>query len=217
MSTFTGTKHEFRRFIGPRLRNLVQMLTRKHKATVAACEYCGAAEHLESAHIHGRDRNQIIDILLETPTSGQVVTVDLRQFEVMFRAEHDPIEKAILILCRQCHSKYDSGAQRTANGVALILGTGISAAQGNSADMLPITLEPPQVTEFKSQLLIHRRAEIRTYFNDGRIERRLWDASRFAESSTVMGNLRSRPEFRQGKWQSAGIVKVHVCIIGSDT
>lgn len=216
MPTFTGTQHEFRRFVGPRLRNLVQMLTKKHKATVAACEYCGAAEHLESAHVHGRDRNQIIDILLETPALGQVVTVDLRQFETKFRAEHDPIEKAILILCRQCHSKYDSEADRAPKGGASVVGNAFSADQRISAGMLPITLEPPQVTEFKSQLLKHRQAEIRTYYNDGRIERRPWDASRFAESSSVMGNLRSRPEFRQGQWQSAGIVKVHVCISGSD-
>jgi len=216
LAAFTGTKHEFRRFIGPRLRNLVQMLTRKHKATVAACEYCGVGEHLESAHVHGRDRNQIIDMLLESPSPGQVVTVELKQFEAKFRAEHEPIEKAILILCRQCHSKYDSGGQFALRGEALVVGTAISADQKISAGMLPITLEPAQATDFKMQLLKHRRAEISTYYNDGRIERRPWDASRFAESSNVMGNLRSRPAFRQGKWQSAGVVKVHVCVIASD-
>jgi hypothetical protein len=61
---FTGTNREFKRYIGPRLRNLVQMITKKHKATVAACEHCGVGEDLESAHIRGRDRNQIIDLLL---------------------------------------------------------------------------------------------------------------------------------------------------------
>ena len=32
MPTFTGTNREFKRYIGPRLRNLVQVITKKHKA-----------------------------------------------------------------------------------------------------------------------------------------------------------------------------------------
>ena len=195
MSVFTGTNQEFKRYIGPCLRNLVQTITKKHKATVAACEHCGVGEDLESAHIQGRDRNQIIDLLLAATSSEHVVTVDLKQFETHFRREHDPVEKAILILCRKCHAKYDSGS---------------------TADMLPITLESPQPAEFKRQLLTHRRAEIATYYRDGRIKHRSWDASRFSERSNVMGNLRSRPEFRQGMWQGAGIVKVHACVTKRD-
>jgi hypothetical protein len=53
-------------------------------------------------------------------------------------------------------------------------------------------------------------------YNDGRTERRPWDASKFSEASNVFGNLRSRPEFRQGEWQLRGIVKVHVRVLGDD-
>lgn len=204
---FTGTNQEFKRYIGPWLRNLVQMITKKHKATVAACEHCGVVEDLESAHIQGRDRNQIIDRLIAAGSSAHVLTVDLERFENDFRREHDPVEKSILILCRQCHVKYDSGGRRRSSRSA----TGISAA-----DILPVTLEPPQPAEFKRKLLTSRRAEIVTYYRDGRVEHCPWEASRFSENSNVMGNIRSRPEFRQGTWQAAGIAKVHVCVTERD-
>jgi hypothetical protein len=145
-----------------------------------------------------------------------VVTVDLKQFKTDFQREHDPVEKAILILCRECHAKYDSGSRRLPFSATDGLGADTIAVRESTADMLPITLEPPQPAEFKRQLLTHRRAEIATYYRDGRIKHRSWDASRFSESSNVMGNLRSRPEFRQGMWQGAGIVKVHVCVTKRD-
>jgi len=76
--------------------------------------------------------------------------------------------------------------------------------------MLPITLEPAPVGSFKSALLRRKSADIEVHFLDGRVDTRNWNASRFSESSNVFANLRSRPEFRQGEWQSAGIAKVHV-------
>lgn len=85
-----------------------------------------------------------------------------------------------------------------------------------SGDLLPIALEPSQSAEFRRQLLRCRRAQITTYYDDGRVEHHPWDASRFSETSNVMGNLRSRPEFRQGTWQRSGIVKVHVRIVPPD-
>lgn len=216
MPVFTGTSQEFKRYIGPRLRNLVQIITKKHKATVAACEHCGSDKDLEAAHIQGRDRNQIIDQLLVAGSSAHVLTVDLEKFEMDFRREHDPVEKAILILCRQCHAKYDSDSNRALSSGAMGTGAATIASRESKPGMLPITLDPPQPAEFKRQLLAQRRAEIVTYFGDGRIERRPWDASRFLESSNVLGNLRSRPEFRQGAWQAAGVCKVHVCVTKSN-
>src|SRR2546425_7263804 len=103
VARFEGTLQEFKRYIGPCLRNVVQQMTKKHKAKVGACEHCGSSEKLESAHVHGRDRTDIIDLLLGTTDWDAEVIVDLQQFEAAFRAEHDPIEKAVLILCEGCH------------------------------------------------------------------------------------------------------------------
>lgn len=217
MSYFTGTNPEFKRYIGPRLRNLVQKITQKHKATIAACEHCGVADDLEAAHIRGRDRNQIIDLLMAANSSAHVVIVDLEKFETDFRREHDPLEKAILILCRRCHSKYDSGHQPALSNGTMATSAKPLAALESTPGILPIVLDPSPSAEFKRRLLTSRKAKIVIHYGDGRIDHRPWDASRFSENSNVMGNLRSRPEFRSGAWQAAGILKVHACVTNTDT
>lgn len=108
MASFVGTKEEFKRYVGPMLRNLVQQLTRKHKLEVGQCEHCGTTETLEAAHIHGKDRGTIIDKILNNYTNNNVVTIDLGNFEQHFRKEHKIIDETILILCKSCHTKYDS-------------------------------------------------------------------------------------------------------------
>lgn len=208
MASFIGTNKEFRRYIGPRLRNLVQQFTKNHKAEISACEHCGSKENLESAHVHGRDRNEIIDILLCEYTHNGIATVDIATFEQRFKEEHQPLEKSILILCRSCHQKYDSKAPKDSTE---------SASQqpvlANEEGCLPITLEPSDPNIFKQELLLTKQAVIETYYSDSRVERKEWNASRFSSSSNVFGNLRSRPEYRSGNWQSKGIIKVHVKVV----
>lgn len=86
----------------------------------------------------------------------------------------------------------------------------INTANGNSVSRkaLRIDLDPEPETVFKKLLLIKKSAKIYIYYGDGRVDERHWDASKFSESSSVMGNLRSRPEFRNGEWQRRGIDKV---------
>jgi hypothetical protein len=110
MPSFIGSKEEFKRYVGPLLRNLVQQLTKKHKAEIGRCQHCGSAESLEAAHIRGRDRGEIIDGILRHYTVNDVVTIDLRKFERHFRVEHHLVDETILILCRSCHRKYDAMA-----------------------------------------------------------------------------------------------------------
>jgi hypothetical protein len=209
MATFTGTREEFNRYIGPRLKNVVNYMTKKHKETVAACEHCGSAGPLEAAHVAGRERAEIIDLLLGENSPGDQLEVDLQEFEDAFKFEHEPIEKSILALCRPCHQKYDSQTPRTPRRAASN-STGDASPRPRAADKLPITLDPPRVEDFKVRLLERKAAQLTVFYSDGRTEARQWDASRFSETSNVFGNLRSRPDFRQGKWQTAGIVKVHV-------
>ena len=214
MATFIGTNKELRRYIGPRLRNLVQQITKAHKAVISACEHCGSSENLESAHLRGRDRNEIIDFVASAFTTNGIVTIDLGVFEEQFKVEHEPIEKSILILCRLCHRDYDAKTQAalqtqpTADGAAQSFRY---SAEIN--DLLPITLDPSNPVVFREELLVSKAAEIHCYYSDGRIEVKPWNASRFSPDSSVMGNLRSRPDFRSGQWQTHGLVKVHVKVI----
>jgi hypothetical protein len=77
---------------------------------------------------------------------------------------------------------------------------------------LPIDLEPSDKDKFKSDLLRCRRARIIIHHLDGSVREIVWNADRFSESSDVLGNLRSRPEFRQGEWQRHGIARLKVQI-----
>jgi hypothetical protein len=207
MSKFTGTTKEFKRYIGPHLRNLVQQITRRHRVAVGACEHCGADGKLEAAHVRGRDRTMIIDFLLGTPDSDASVNVDLKKFEQDFKREHDPVEKSILVLCTNCHRKYDSVPQ---NMVDTRADGRTNPAELLRHDILPISLQPARPDDFKAMLLKHQEAVIEVFYEDGSVGRKRWNASRFTETSNVFGNLRSRPEFHKGVWQESGIIKVNV-------
>jgi hypothetical protein len=216
MASFIGTNKEFRRYIGPMLRNLVQQFTKKHKAEISACEHCGTRENLESAHVHGRDRNEIIDLVLNENTHNGIATIDIGVFEERFKEEHLPLEKSILILCRNCHKKYDTKAPRSIpTDQVTTEPQNRSPIFVNDEGYLPIILEPSDPDIFKQELLVSKRAVIETTYANGRVERKSWNASNFRISSNVFGNLRSRSEYRSGNWQARGIVKVHVRVVNN--
>ena len=77
---------------------------------------------------------------------------------------------------------------------------------------LPITLEPADSEDFLTALLRTKEAWLEVSYTDGRKEVRRWDAARMGSSSNVFGNLRSRPEFRQGTWQKKGIASLRASI-----
>ena len=77
-------------------------------------------------------------------------------------------------------------------------------------DVLPIALFPADPATFKNDLLRSRRAKIEITYSDGSTKEKDWNADRLDTSSNVIGNLRSRPEFRNGKWQAFGIVQIVV-------
>lgn len=81
-----------------------------------------------------------------------------------------------------------------------------------SSTILPIELNPSDEDEFKRKLLLTKKAYITTFYANGTNEKKPWKANSFRESSGVLGNLRSRPEFRKGEWQKSGIIKVFVSI-----
>jgi hypothetical protein len=81
-----------------------------------------------------------------------------------------------------------------------------------SSTTLPIELNPNNEREFKRKLLINRRAYITSIYADGKKERKIWNIRKFDETSDVIGNLRSRPEFRINEWPKRGIIKVFVSI-----
>ena len=76
--------------------------------------------------------------------------------------------------------------------------------------VLPIELIPNNNEVFLETLLKTKSATITTFYKNGTKESKIWNAERMTANSNVIGNLRSRPEFRNGNWQKANIEKVVV-------
>ena len=57
MASFVGSYDDFIKFIGPRTRNVVNSITRRHKNEINKCEHCGKEDiTFEAAHVKGRER-----------------------------------------------------------------------------------------------------------------------------------------------------------------
>lgn len=119
MASFVGTIEEFIRYINPRAKNVVNSITRKHKQEIGRCEHCfTSSEILEAAHVTGKERPKIIEDILSQFKNGEIITVDLEVFENLFLEAHDPIDEAVLVLCRSCHRKYDETTSKVDLGVS---------------------------------------------------------------------------------------------------
>ena len=66
--------------------------------------------------------------------------------------------------------------------------------------------------EFRDLLVQNKEAWIRIVYRDGKEEMKRWDARNMQPNSNVIGNLRSRPEFRTGVWEKRGVERVEVMI-----
>ncbi len=172
MASFIGTREEFKRYIGPMLRNLVQQITRHYKKSIGKCEHCGSTTNLESAHKHGRERGELIDTILKEYTHNEMVTIDLKNFENKFKEEHQKIEETILILCRTCHTKYD---------------TQITHMDKKEKKIIPISNETFQNTSVKIVENITKKtsSERKRPFTNNEIEKRLKSACELLSLETL--------------------------------
>ena len=110
MAKFEGTTQEYHDFIGPRIRNKINSLTRSNKKEQnGKCQHCGKDAELQSAHKHGYERRKIIEKVLGAyQINDGVVSCDLGETENKILEAHLPIEDTFLFLCPACHHKYDA-------------------------------------------------------------------------------------------------------------
>jgi hypothetical protein len=80
------------------------------------------------------------------------------------------------------------------------------------SDILPIFLNPKSPEDFKSKLIEEKNATIEIHYNDGTFEEKNWKADNIKSNSNIIGNLRSRYEFRNGNWQKSNIKYIKVYI-----
>lgn len=110
MAKFIGSLKEFHDYIGPRIRNVVNGITRKHRLEKGGiCEFCGKSAELQSAHVHGKDRRSIIESVLKPLTnSNGEIACDIGNVEEKIICAHMPIEDTFKFICHPCHVEYDS-------------------------------------------------------------------------------------------------------------
>ena len=112
MAEIICTTKDFHKYFGPRVRNLVQSITKKRKKELKnICQDCKQNKELEAAHLKGKSRKDIIEELLEKhfiDKKNGLVKVDLDQFEKEVISAHKPLEKYFKFLCSKCHVEYDS-------------------------------------------------------------------------------------------------------------
>ncbi len=115
MARFMGTFKEFHNHIGPRIRNVANAIARKERnARNGLCQHCQKKfPELDSAHIHGRSRRQIIEqVLMKFTINAQgYVDCDLGEVERLIMEAHQPITDNFLFLCKKCHTEYDKPQQ----------------------------------------------------------------------------------------------------------
>ena len=105
---FIGGFEEFKRYVGPKCRNEVNVFCKKERELhQGICEYCQQKAQLQSAHV--TDRPIIIDDLLEQhfKKSSNNYEVNLEEFFGLFKKAHEPIRDKIFFLCKSCHTKLD--------------------------------------------------------------------------------------------------------------
>ena len=110
--SFTGSKEDFNKFLSGFSRNLVQRISKSYKNKIGECEFCGATGvELDSAHIHGKERKTLIENILDQYTTKSIVEINLKDFEDELIKAHEPINKVLKILCKECHYKYDNNIE----------------------------------------------------------------------------------------------------------
>ncbi len=108
MSEFSGDLKSFHDYVGPRIRNKINVVTKKIKdSKKRICEHCKEEKDLESAHIHGIGRRDIIEKVLINYTKNGKISGELKLIENEIIKAHYPLEQAFIFICRSCHRVYD--------------------------------------------------------------------------------------------------------------
>ena len=112
MAEITCTLKDFHKYIGPRVRNVIQSMTKKRKKELNhICQNCNQNKELEAAHIKDKSRKEIIELILKKYISSKnknFITIDLDKFEKEIIESHKPLDKYFKFLCAKCHKEYDS-------------------------------------------------------------------------------------------------------------
>jgi hypothetical protein len=218
MATFEGTVQDFHHYLGPKIRNAVNVFAKRaRKARKGVCENCnGTFKELDSAHVHGRGRRIIIEeVLSQFQTPSGVVRCDVGSVEKQILAKHSPVTDVIKFLCKRCHGEYDRSP-----GIApppRIHGASpLSDGRDELVEAVAIELNffPADEALFKAQLIKERKAYFVLYNKDGStMPIKEWNAANFTDASNLRGNIFTG---QLRRWRQRGIVKAAFAIRSTD-
>lgn len=144
-------------------------------------------------------------------------------------AEKAAAIKDLPALCAEQYERVKAICQENKEGVHARLGDAarqfstersVPAAvpRGSRRDgTLPIEYEGGSPQRFLERFLTVGVAYIEEHYVDGQVKVRKWQVERLTANSNLTNNLRSKPEYRQGNWQGAGLAKLvmhleHPCL-----
>jgi len=109
MARFIGSPEDYEKYIGPRIRNIINIFTKSERQKQRGiCDFCGKKAELQSAHKHGKDRKTLIRGALKEYSNETYVDVNIEKCENEIIKLHTPINHVFYFLCMKCHREYDS-------------------------------------------------------------------------------------------------------------
>lgn len=213
MAIFEGSIQEFHHYLGPRIRNTINLFARKERiARNGVCEDCGKiGQTLDSAHIHGRGRRTIIEEVLSAHRANGIVRCDIRAIEKQILDEHGDIADTFKFLCKDCHVRYDNNQTKEIKHLNTVASSPIN---GRDEGRVDVTFIPKNEALFKVLLIANQRAYVTLHRIDGSVDPpKEWIAGRFGEQSNLRGNIFSG---YLRDWKQKGITKAVFAISRSD-
>jgi hypothetical protein len=210
--------------IGPSIRNRIQAIT-KHRRVgpllpdgrrlglpCANHPDCSNIGPLDAAHKIGRSRPDIIEeVLTEYLIPGtNIVECNLAEVFQKIEAAHRDFDQVFNFICRECHKKQTAEEKRLKSGVqqpvfhSELSGTGPGSFRDAAVE---IYLYPADQQAFKAEVLAKKTVYVKEWLNTGQTQIKVWDASNFKETSSLMSNIRrgyARPE----RCKRFGIVRI---------
>ncbi|MDR2490544.1 MAG: hypothetical protein LBD20_03975 [Spirochaetaceae bacterium] len=90
MARFIGSVADYEKYIGPRIKNVVNSLAKKERdKRQGICEFCKKKAELQSAHKHGKERKSLIREALKIYDKGTYIDVDIEKCVNEIKILHD--------------------------------------------------------------------------------------------------------------------------------
>ena len=161
-------------------------------------------------------------VLAGTPMSVRKARLDkIKEFQKKYKYDPVAIQKLLSPYLSNLYDEIRVEQEKRIDEAVKLTGlpplvpfTNISkSSKGNKVPSqdVPVYLTPSNPETFKQEILNSKLAKITLIYDSGAIKTSVWKANSFDSSSSVMGNIKSRPFWRSRK--SDGLIEVRIEVI----